>query len=49
VNRLKDLGLNKGLENLDALRQELVAVRRTVAMEGLLSGGEGGIRTQAIH
>ena len=26
VNRLKDLGLNKGLENLNALRQKLVAV-----------------------
>ena len=26
VNRMKDLGLNKGLENLDRLRQRLVAV-----------------------
>lgn len=26
VNRLRDLGLNKGLENLDALRQKLVVV-----------------------
>ncbi|MGI8423408.1 MAG: hypothetical protein ACR2NO_04765 [Chloroflexota bacterium] len=26
VNRLKDLGLNKGLENLPALRQKLIAV-----------------------
>jgi len=26
VNRLKDLGLNKGLENLDVLRQKLVAI-----------------------
>jgi len=26
VNRMKDLGLNKGLENLDRLRQELVGI-----------------------
>jgi len=26
VNRLKDLGLNKGLENLGALREKLVVV-----------------------
>lgn len=39
VNRLKDLGLNKGLENLNALRQKLVAVTdRLVGFEaGLLN------------
>ena len=26
VNRMKDLGLNKGLQNLDRLRQKLVAI-----------------------
>jgi hypothetical protein len=31
VNRLKDLGLNKGLENLDALREKLVAVTDRLA------------------
>jgi hypothetical protein len=31
VNRLKDLGLNKGLENLNALRQRLVAVTDRLA------------------
>ena len=31
VNRLKDLGLNKGLENLPALRQKLVAVTDRLA------------------
>jgi len=31
VNRLKDLGLKKGLENLDALRQKLVAVTDRLA------------------
>ena len=31
VNRLKDLGLNKGLENLNALRQRLVAVTDRMA------------------
>lgn len=31
VNRLKDLGLNKGLENLKALRQKLVAVTDRMA------------------
>jgi hypothetical protein len=31
VNRLKDLGLNKGLENLTALRQKLVAVTDRLA------------------
>ena len=31
VNRLKDLGLNKGLENLDALRQKLVVVTDRLA------------------
>jgi hypothetical protein len=31
VNRLKDLGLNKGLENLTALRQRLVAVTDRLA------------------
>lgn len=31
VNRLKDLGLNKGLENLNALRQKLVAVTDRMA------------------
>src|ERR1051326_5704496 len=31
VNRLKDLGLNKGLENLNALRQNLVAVTDRLA------------------
>ena len=31
VNRLKDLGLNKGLENLNALRQKLVAVTDRLA------------------
>jgi hypothetical protein len=37
VNRLKDLGLNKGLENLDALRQQLAAVTdRLAGVEGEL-------------
>jgi hypothetical protein len=31
VNRLRDLGLNKGLENLNALRQRLVAVTDRLA------------------
>ena len=31
VNRLKDLGLNKGLENLNALRQKLIAVTDRLA------------------
>jgi hypothetical protein len=31
VNRLKDLGLNKGLKNLDALRQKLVTVTDSLA------------------
>jgi hypothetical protein len=31
VNRLKDLGLNKGLENLDALREKLVVVTDRLA------------------
>jgi hypothetical protein len=31
VNRLKDLGLNKGLENLNALRKKLVAVTDRLA------------------
>jgi hypothetical protein len=31
VNRLKDLGLNKGLENLNALRQKLVALTDCLA------------------
>jgi hypothetical protein len=31
VNRLKDLGLNKGLENLDALRNKLVGVTDRLA------------------
>ena len=31
VNRLKDLGLNKGLENLNALRQKLMAVTDRLA------------------
>jgi hypothetical protein len=31
VNRMKDLGLNKGLENLPALRQELVAATDRLA------------------
>ena len=31
VNRLKDLGLNKGLENLDALRKKLVALTDRLA------------------
>jgi hypothetical protein len=31
VNRLKDLGLNKGLENLNALRQKLVVVTDRLA------------------
>jgi len=31
VNRLKDLGLNKGLENLNALRQKLVTVTDRLA------------------
>jgi hypothetical protein len=31
VNRLKDLGLNKGLENLNALRQKLLAVTDRLA------------------
>lgn len=31
VNRLKDLGLNKGLENLNALRQKLVAATDRMA------------------
>ena len=31
VNRLKDLGLNKGLENLNALRQRLMAVTDRLA------------------
>jgi hypothetical protein len=31
VNRLKDLGLNKGLQNLDALRQKLVVVTDRLA------------------
>jgi hypothetical protein len=31
VNRLKDLGLNKGLENLNALRRKLVAVTDRLA------------------
>ena len=37
VNRLKDLGLNKGLENLNALRQKLVVVTdRLAGFEGEL-------------
>jgi hypothetical protein len=37
VNRLKDLGLNKGLENLNALRRKLVAVTdRMVGFEAEL-------------
>ena len=31
VNRLKDLGLNKGLENLDALREKLVVITDRLA------------------
>jgi hypothetical protein len=31
VNRLKDLGLHKGLENLNALRQKLVAATDRLA------------------
>jgi hypothetical protein len=31
VNRLKDLGMNKGLENLNALRQKLIAVTDRLA------------------
>ena len=31
VNRLKDLGLNKGLENLEALREKLVGVTDRLA------------------
>jgi hypothetical protein len=31
VNRLKDLGLNKGLENLDALREKLVVITNRLA------------------
>jgi hypothetical protein len=31
VNRLKDLGMNKGLENLSALRQKLIAVTDRLA------------------
>jgi hypothetical protein len=31
VNRMKDLGLNKGLENLNRLRQRLVAVTDRLA------------------
>jgi len=31
VNRLKDLGLNKGLENLGALREKLVVVSDRLA------------------
>jgi hypothetical protein len=31
VNRLKDLGLNKGLENLDALREKLVLITDRLA------------------
>jgi len=31
VNRLKDLGLNQGLENLNALRQRLLAVTDRLA------------------
>jgi hypothetical protein len=31
INRLKDLGLNKGLENLNALREKLVAVTDRLA------------------
>jgi hypothetical protein len=31
VNRLKDLGLNKGLENLPALRQKLIAATDRLA------------------
>src|SRR6266545_4824366 len=37
VNRLKDLGLNKGLENLNALRQKLVSLTdRLAGFEGEL-------------
>jgi hypothetical protein len=37
VNRLKDLGLNKGLKNLDALRKKLVAATaRLAGIEGEL-------------
>lgn len=37
VNRLKDLGLNKGLQNLDALRKQLVVVTDHLAdLEGEL-------------
>ncbi len=37
VNRLKDLGLNKGLKNLNALRQKLIAVTdRFAGFEGEL-------------
>jgi len=31
VNRLKDFGLNKGLEQLPALRQKLIAVTDRLA------------------
>ena len=34
VNRVKDLGLNKGLENLDALRHKLAAVTDRLALKG---------------
>jgi hypothetical protein len=38
VNRLKDLGLNKGLENLNALRQRLIVVTNRLAdLEGASS------------
>ena len=37
VNRLKDLGLNKGLKNLDALRKKLLEVTdRLAGIEGEL-------------
>jgi hypothetical protein len=37
VNRLKDLGLNKGLEHLPALRQKLILVTDRLAASATLS------------
>jgi hypothetical protein len=43
VNRMKDLGLNKGLENLECLRQKLVAITdRFAGLGGHRKSGHSG-------
>ncbi|MCC6209051.1 MAG: hypothetical protein IT488_12995 [Gammaproteobacteria bacterium] len=56
VNRMKDLGLNKGLENLERLRRKLAGIkihdtRMMRLMEVLLRGGTqlNGWRSADIH